>query len=277
MRAKLFSILILFIITPVSGLAENRIKQGEERFVFGLGAFLPAFDTTLRIDNQTVGAGDSVSLEDDLGLTEDQSVLWVGGVWRFADRHRLGISYFSFSRDASATALRDLQIGDEIYPVGASLQTKFSLDIAPFFYAYSFIKNEKHELAGSFGFHWFAMDFEVTGSASLPGGDADADASASADVPLPLFGLRYDYYINQRWKTSVHGEIFALELTDELFHFSGHLYNIRVSADYWVTNNFGIGAAVNWFDIDAKVDDSEWRGEIEYSYFGPQIYIQARL
>ena len=270
-------ILASLILVPASSQADTWIKPGEERFALGLGAFLPAFDTTLRVDNQTVGAGDSVSLEDDLGLTEDESVLWVVGTWRFVDRHRLGISYFSFNRDASAMALRDLQIGDEIYPVGASLQTKFALDITPVFYAYSFMKNKRHELAGSLGFHWVALDFEVSGSASLAGGDANADASASADVPLPLFGLRYDYYINQRWKTSVHGEVFALELTDELFHFSGNLYNIRASTDYWLTNNFGVGAAISWFDIDAKVDDTEWKGEIEYRYFGPQIYHQARI
>jgi len=274
---KILGILVFLVLTPVSSQAEDWIKQGNETFTLGLGAFLPAFDTILRVDNQTVGAGDSIDLENDLGLKEDQTVFWVGGTWRFADRHRLGVSYFSFERDASATALRDLTIGDEVYPVGASLDTKFGLTIAPVFYAYSFIKNQRHELAGSFGFHWFALDFEVQGSASLPEGDADANASAKADVPLPLFGLRYDYYVNQRWTTSVHGEVFALDITDEAFRFSGSLYNIRLSTDYWVTNNFGIGAAVSWFDIDAKIDDSEWKGEIEYNYFGPQIYIQTRF
>ncbi len=270
-------LLAFLILAPASSQAEDWIKQGEETFSFGLGAFLPAFNTTLRVDNQTVGAGDSIDLEDDLGLKEDESVFWVGGTWRFADRHRLGVSYFSFNRDASATALRELEIGDEIYPVGASLETEFSLTITPIYYAYSFIKNEKHELAGSFGFHWFALDFAVQGDASLNGEDANANASATADVPLPLFGIRYDYYINQRWTTSLHGEIFALDITDEAFKFSGNLYNIRLSTDYWLTKNFGIGAAVSWFDIDAKIDDSEWKGEIEYRYFGPQIYIQARI
>jgi len=276
-NGKVLGMLALLILTPVSSQAENRIKQGEETITFGLGAFLPAFDTTLRVDNQSVGAGDSIDLENDLGLKEDETVFWVGGTWRFADRHRLGVSYFSFNRDASATALRELEIGDEIYPIGATLETEFGLTVAPVFYAYSFIKNERHELAGSFGFHWFALDFAVQGDASLNGEDANANASASADVPLPLFGVRYDYYINQRWTTSVHGEVFALDITDEAFKFSGNLYNIRLSTDYWLTNNFGVGAALSWFDIDAKIDDSEWKGGIEYRYFGPQIYIRARI
>ena len=57
MRTKLFSILGLFILAPVSSQAENWIKQGDETLTFGLGVFLQAFDTTLRVDNQTVGAG----------------------------------------------------------------------------------------------------------------------------------------------------------------------------------------------------------------------------
>lgn len=270
-------LLAFLVLAPASSRAEEWIKHGKETFTFGLGAFLPAFNTRLRVDNQTAGAGSSIDLEDDLGLNEDESVFWVGGTWRFADRHRFGVSYFSFNRNASATALRELEIGDEIYPLGATLETEFGLTIAPVYYAYSLIKNERHELAGSFGFHWFALDFVVQGDASLNGEDANATASASTDVPLPLFGLRYDYYINQRWTTSAHGEIFALDITDEAFDFSGSLYNIRLSTDYWLTKNFGIGAAISWFDIDAKIDDSEWKGEVDYRYFGPQIYIQARI
>lgn len=269
----LFTLLIL----PIATQAEDWIKPGNETLTFGIGVFLQAFDTSLRVDNQNVGIGDSVDLENDLGLKEDETVFWTNVNWRFADKHRLGVSYFSINRNSSATALRDLVIGDEIYPVGTSLKTEFDVNITPFYYAYSFIKNDKHELAGSFGFHWFAIDLKIEGSASSAAGDADANVSASADAPLPLFGIRYDYYVNQRWTTSVHGEVFALDIADVALNFSGNLYNIRLSTDYWVTNNFGIGAAINWFNLDAEVDDNNWKGAVDYRYFGPQIYLQARI
>lgn len=263
---------------PFTAQAEDWIKPGNETLKFGLGAFLQAFDTSMRVDNQNLGVGGDIDLENDLGLTEDDTILWTNLVWRFADKHRLGISYFDFTRDATATALRDLEIGDEIYPVGASLNTNFRARTAPFYYAYSFIKKEKHELAGSVGFHWFEISLDIEGSASsAPIGDADANVSASAAAPLPLLGIRYDYHANPRWTTSVHGEIFSLDLTDDTLSFSGTVYNVRLSTEYWFMNNFGAGAAINLFDLNAEIDDPNWQGGIDYRYFGPQIYIQARI
>jgi len=278
MNSKILYILASLILVPVSSHADEWIKPGNETLTFGIGTFLQAFDTSLRVDNQSADAGSDVDLENDLGLTEDQSVFWTNLNWRFADRHRLGLSYFSFNRDATATALEDIEIGDEIYPTGATLKTDFSASVMPFYYAYSFIKNDKYELSGSVGFHWFEISLDIEGDISVGGaGDANHNVSAAAAAPLPLFGVRYDYYVNQRWTASAHGEVFALDLTEDAFHFSGHLYNIRLSTDYWLSNNFGIGAAINWFDLDAEVDESEWKGAIDYRYFGPQIYVQARI
>lgn len=278
MKNKILYAVFLFIMAPGLSHAKEWIKPGEETLTFGLGVFLQAFDTTLRVDNQTVGAGGDVDLENDLGLSEDKSVFWTSLNWRFADRHRLGISYFSFARNATAEALEQIEIGDEIYPVGATLTTEFSASIAPLYYAYSFIKRDKHELAGSVGFHWFDISLDVKGSTSISGiGDADHNVYASAEAPLPLLGIRYDYHVNERWTASVHGEIFGLDFVDEELNFSGNLYNIRISTDYWVTNNFGVGAAINHFGLNAEVDDTNWKGAIDYSYFGPQIYVQARI
>jgi len=271
-------LLAFLILAPASSQADDWIKQGDETLTFGLGVFLQAFNTSLRLDNRQVGAGGDVDLENDLGLTEDGTVFWLNLNWRFADKHRFGVSYFNFSRDATATALEQIEIGDEIYPIGATLTTDFQASIMPFYYAYSFIKKDKHELAGSVGFHWFEISLDIEGSSSdAPGGDLDANVSASVAAPLPLLGIRYDYYVTHRWTASAHGEVFALDLTDDAFHFSGRLYNIRLSTEYWFTNNFGAGAAINLFDLDAEVDDDDWKGAIDYRYFGPQIYIRARI
>jgi hypothetical protein len=275
---NILSALFALFLLPVASQAEDWIKPGNETLKIGIGAFLQAFDTSMRVDNPNAGAGGDVDLENDLGLTEDETVFWANLNWRFADKHRFGISYFDFTRDATATALEDIEIGDEIYPAGATLNTDFRASIAPVYYAYSFIKNDKHELAGSVGFHWFEINLDIQGSASISGvGDADANISASADVPLPLFGIRYDYYFDHRWTASVHGEVFSLDIADETLNFSGSLYNVRLSTDYWFTNNFGMGAAINLFDLDAEVNDDDWKGAINYRYFGPQIYVQARI
>ncbi len=67
---------ILGNLFPTAGLAEEWIKPGEERFFLSGGVFLPSFDTNLSVDNNTLGAGLNVDLEDDLGLKKDETTFW---------------------------------------------------------------------------------------------------------------------------------------------------------------------------------------------------------
>lgn len=259
------------------GQAADWIKPGEERFKIGAGVFLPSFNTDLRINATDVG-GSGTDLEDDLGLREDDTTFWGTAEWRMAPRHRLGISYFSFTRDGSITAQRDIEIGDgQIIDAGASVFTKFEFDVIPIDYSYSFIKNDKHEFAGTVGLHWYEMAFNVNATAWVQDDRGTESVSAKAEAPLPLIGLRYDYHISPRWSVNAKGQVFALDLNDDTFAFSGSLYNFRLGTEYWLWNNFGVGAAVNTFGLDVDVDDSDWKGSLKYSYWGPQIYAVGRF
>ena len=271
----------LMVLTSLTfttvGFSDDWIKPGEERFKLGGGAFLPSFGTKLRVDNKTLGTGTKVDLEDDLGFTSSETTFWVGGYWRFAAKHRLSASYYQFNRDASAVVKTEITIGDEIYPAGARLDSKFKLQVLPIYYAYSFLKREKFELAGTVGLNWTKVDFDVSGSGSLGDQDADANISEDANVPLPLIGLLFDYHFTPKWSASLLGEVFWLNIDADTFGFSGTFINLRASTEYWFFNNVGLGAAINWFSLDVDVNDGDWRGIIEYQYWGPQIYAAIRF
>jgi hypothetical protein len=267
-------VLIWGCLIPTTGKAGEWINPGEERFYFVGGVFLPAIDTTVRVDNKNTGGnGDEINLEDDLGFDDSQTTFYGNAYWRFFPRHRIGAGYFRFKDDTTATAQSQLEIGDEIFPVGASLSTEFKFEIFPIHYSYSFIKREKMEFSGTVGLHWYRIDFMVGGSASLGGPGADAQVTAEANAPLPLLGLSFQYNFTPKWTASIQGEGFALSYGD----FDGNLVNLAARTEYWFFNHFGAGLALNWFRLDVEVDSSDWRGELEYKYWGPQIYITARF
>ncbi len=272
-----FLMILVCLHFPASGFAEDWIKPGEERLKLGAGVFFPSFGTKLRVDSDTIGAGTEVDLEDDLGFSSSETTFWAGGYWRFAAKHRLSAGYFQFDRDASATAGTDITIGDEIYPAGASLDSNFKIQVLPISYAYSFLKREKFELAGTIGLNWTKVDFDVSGSASLGDKDPDANVSADASVPLPLIGLLFDYHFTPKWSAGLHGEVFWLNIDADSFGFSGTLINLRLSTEYWFFNNVGLGAAINWFSLDVDVNDGDWRGILDYQYWGPQVYAAVRF
>ena len=259
-----------------TGAGADDLKPGEERFKFVAGWFLPAFDTDVRVDD-TASEGDDVNLGDDLGLDEDQSGGIFGFEWRIADRHRLAANYSKFTQSATRQIDRQIAIGDEIYPVDATIRTQWSIELIPITYSYSFMKTDNYELAGTFGVHWNAISLSLNGSSSLSDDDLTATAEASADLPLPLLGLQYDYHFSDNWSAGVGASFFSIEFGEDTLEASGSLWNARVYTEYRFGGRFGAGLAIDAFDFSIEADKPRLTGEYKYDYWGPQLYLTARF
>ena len=254
----------------------DSLSPGDERFKFVAGWFLPAFNTDVRFDD-TDNEGDDVSLGDDLGLDEDQSGALVGIEGRFSEKHRVAATWSQFTQNATRTIDEEITIGDEVYPIDAEIRTKWSIDLIPITYSYSFIKNESNELAATFGIHWDKISLSLNGSSSLSDDDLDASTSHSADLPLPLIGIRYDHHFSDNWSAGLGASYFSIEFGEDTLEASGSLYNIRAYGEYRLLGRYGIGLAVDAFGLKIEADKPRLTGEYKYDYWGPQIYLTARF
>lgn len=254
----------------------DSLQAGDERFKVVAGWFLPAFNTDVRIDNGG-DPGDEIDLDRDLGVDRDQSGVLLGFEWRIAERHRLAASYSSFSQSATRTIDREITIGDEIYPVDATIKTSWSLDMIPITYSYSFIKSDSNELAGTFGIHWDSISLGLKGSTSLSDDDLNADVSSGADLPLPLIGLRYDHNFSNNWSAGLSGSYFTIEFGESELDARGSLYNFRAYTEYRFMGRYGAGLAVDLFNLNIKASKPRLTGEYDYDYWGPQLYLTARF
>jgi hypothetical protein len=252
------------------------VQPGEERFTVMLGAFLPAFRSSMKVDSDRT-SGDRVNLGDDLGVDENSSGGWFGAEWRFAPRHRVGFSYSRFTLRGERDAQRTLQLGDETFAAGAHLSTQLRLEIVPITYSYSLLKRERGELAFTAGLHWSRLSFRVEGTASLASRDGSRDATASANLPLPLLGLRYDYNFSERWSAGATVAVFALAYGGESTNLEGGLMSARVHGEYRFSRHVGVGAALDAFKVRVDADQEHWKGGLDYRYWGPQLYLIARF
>ena len=254
----------------------DSLQAGDERFKFVAGWFLPAFNTDVRIDNGG-DPGDEVDLDKDLGVDRDQSGVLLGFEWRIAERHRLGASYSSFSQSGTRTLDRQITIGDEVYPVSATIRTKWSLDLIPITYSYSFLKSDSNELAGTFGIHWDSISLGLKGSTSLSDQDLNADVSSGADLPLPLIGIRYDHNFSNNWSGGLGASFFTIEFGEAELDARGSLYNFRAYTEYRIKGRYGAGLAIDAFKLNIKANKPNLTGEYKYDYWGPQLYLTARF
>src|SRR5260221_261008 len=129
------------------------------------GMVCGAMATTLTCGGgRSTGRGDRINLGDALGVDQTPTGGWLGAEWRFAPRHRIGLTYTRFTLNGDRSAARDLHIDDKVYPVGASLHTQLRLEIIPITYSYSLVKRPDDELALTAGIHWDRLTFKVGGS-----------------------------------------------------------------------------------------------------------------
>ncbi len=224
------------------------IQPGEEKFTFMLGAFLPAFRSKMQVDGETTGTGDRISLGDDLGVDQSSTGGWLGAEWRFAPRHRIGLTYTRFTLNGDRSAARDLHIDDKVYPVGASLHTQLRLEIIPI----------------------------TDGSVTFGPGSGSRETSVTGNIPLPLVGVRYEHNFSERWSAGASLAGFALSFGEETTGFKGSILSGRLQGEYRMTRHLAAGAALDAFKVNTKATKDNWHGGFDYYYWGPQIYLTAR-
>ncbi len=266
---------VLACATGVDARADS-VKPGQEQFKLMLGGFLPAFGSDVQVNNEDE-IGDDVDLGSDLGVDEDESGFWVGFDWRIAEKHRVGVNYSSFTMTGNRVIDEEVTIGDEVYPVDATITTEHKIQIIPVGYSYSFINNDTNEFAVTAGIHWTKVTLSLTGSTSLSDDDVSTTASAGADLPLPLFGLRYDRHFSDKWSAGVSAAFFSIEFAEETFDASGSLLSARAYAEYRFSDQFGAGFALDSFKLDVEAEKTRWNGEYVLDYWGPQLYVTARF
>ena len=127
-------ILLAFLISlPATAMAADEgWGPGQDTWKFNLGGFFPAIDTGLQVNG--VDIGDDIDIEDTLGFSDDDTIWRLDGYWRFFKKHRLSFGYHQFNREASATLDEQLEIGDEIFDVGASVSSELNMGFYPIDY-----------------------------------------------------------------------------------------------------------------------------------------------
>jgi hypothetical protein len=178
MKQLLFISFVLCLLLPYQpGMAEEWDLEEKpwEKFGANFGVFLSTVDSSFRIGS---GIGLDIDVEDLLGLDTTNSVFRTDAMWRLTKnrRHRLDFTWFSLKRDGQRRILDDIVIEDDEgnkidIPAGTTLEAFFDLDIYEIGYSYSFIQNDRLDLAAGVGLYVMPMDFgiKVSGLSMIKG------------------------------------------------------------------------------------------------------------
>ena len=267
----------VFLTSLSVGVASAQESDGSDKyhplvsstFNIGLGVYRPT-------KKDSIGASADLpddSLDESLDSTESQTTGMLDLRWRYTENWSFQGNYWATSSDSRETLNEDFQspIGDEVFLKGSFIGSGIDTSIARLFWGRSFSSSPSTDWGVGLGLHVMEIDIFVEGQVSATGAGGGVTEfrreDATATAPLPNLGIWYMYSWSPKWVFT--SRLDWLDITFE--EFSGRMLDASVGVNYQMTDHFGVGLAVNAFDLDVEVDADEWKGNLGTSQYGPRL------
>jgi hypothetical protein len=269
-----FQRIVLPAVLALSALPGAALAEHPQDSFWGeLAYFYPTISSTARLDlTATSRPGTTITLEDDLDLDERKGTPYLTLGMRLGDRWRLEFEYYELNRSASKALNRQIDWGDSTFPVGVQINSTFDTTVYRFTGGYSFIKDPVAEAGVGFGLHITDFTSELSGVGNGPNGSASFQREKRDTlVPLPTVGLYGTYKMSDQ--ISLRGRVDFLSLKYD--EYDGRLMNWMASIDWRFAQNWGAGLGYRYVDYKLEATSSDFRGEINYNFKGPTLFLNA--
>ncbi len=238
--------LILAVAAPAE--AQRDFEPLFDKFNFQIEASWINISTEIRLDSEILGEGTTLNFED-LGLAADKTIPTLAFQWQIAKRHRVGVRWQDINRSSTTAVEGDIQWGDIIIPVDATLG--LDVDITQTFVDYAFYPWVKERWAAGFGLGFRWMDLSTTlawdGATIEEGGRSTAAASA----PLPYLYFEYRRMFSDNWRFLTGLGWLSVKVGD----IDGTQWVGHVGIEYLAGKRWAFGAGFNLATVDV-----DWAG-----------------
>jgi len=234
-----------------------------------LGAFLVTnIDTTISLTGPNGGGGTLIDFGDTLGGETSVNVFRADLDWNISGPHLVQGSWYDIDLSGHKVISKEIDFGDEVFPINATVDSKLRTQIYKVSYGYTFHRGEKHEFTGLIGVH--IMSLETALSAANLGKVERFDVTA----PLPAFGIGWTAHWLRNFQTRVVVQYFGISYDDKI---EGQFVDALFAAEYRMTNHFSAGVAYNYFKLDVDAHRGPLTLSIVDKYDGFLLYLGAHF
>ena len=128
----IFTITVVILSLSAPAIAQNETDWQSwplaDRFTITLNAFFPNLDTKVRLDASDQTPGTTIDFEQNLGMSDTETLPGLGLGWRFAKKHQLELETFTLDRSGSAITTSEIRFGDEVFTVDLPVSSFFDMD-----------------------------------------------------------------------------------------------------------------------------------------------------
>ncbi len=275
MKANLALISVIFSLSaPAMAQDENEWQSWPlvDHFTVELNAMFPSLDTRVRVDASDQSPGTTIIFEQNLGMSETETLPAFGLNWRFAKKHQLGLNFLRLDRSGSAITTSEIRIGDEIFTVDLPISSFFDMQITSLRYNYSLILDERKELSLGLGLSIQDLSFGIVGNGNL--GVIEADSGITA--PIPTFGLNGGYAFTDKWLGKIGFGYLSFDLALESERqLSGDVLSGYASLQHNTFERVHFGLSYQYYDVRVNWSENGLYTSVGYEYQGPMLTVTA--
>ena len=243
-----------------------------DHFTIELHGMFPSLDTRVRVDASDASPGTTIIFEQNLGMSDTESVPALGISWRFAKKHKLDFRAFELDRSGSAITTSEIRIGDKVFTVDLPISSFFDMQIVSFNYSYSLILDERKELAIGLGLSVQDMAFGLL--SNDPAGVIETDSGVTA--PIPTFGLNGGYAFTDKWLGKIGFGYLSFDLAlDSERQLSGDVLSAYASIQHNTFERVRFGLSYQYFDVRVNWSENGLYTSVGYEYQGPMLSVIA--
>lgn len=232
----------------------------EDRWTFGVGFFFPSTTTQAQLISNATGLGTSVDFEDTFDMDRSKTVPTFYARWRINPRWRIDAEYFQLNRSSERVIDRQINWGDQVFPVNTSIQSTFDFSDLRVSGGYSFFRTPDKEVGVGLGLHMAWYDVSLRSPATSGEGQ---DVLA----PLPVLSLYGNFALTDRWAMGTRLDRFSLNYDK----FSGGLTSLALDVQYQPFKHVGFLFGYRGLIIRAEVEGDRVTGKFRQTFQGPVL------
>ena len=214
------------------------------------GSYIPQVNTKVRIDSERLGQGTEIDFEDLLQLDRSPVILRGDAEIPVVSWFSLDLGFYAINRNSTKVIDRDIQMGDTIFNLNQTVNTKFNTTYLRVNFKFFIIRKPRLDLGlwagANVAFFNFSLQAQELGKTFSEGNDVWA--------PIPSIGIHGAYTLFPNFFIFGKAGYFYYGISDNL-KFNALSYDINVN--YYFYKFLGIGATYeyNRAELDGQIGD----------------------
>lgn len=264
---------LLFALIPTLQAQETEVtEQGTQEwrkrpgFALRLGTYIPSLNTKIRVDSETLGQGTEIDFEEMLQLDRSPVIARGDAEVPIASWLGLDLGFYVINRKNTRVIDWDIQVGDTIFNVNQTVNTKFNTTYLRTNFKFYIIRKPRLDFGVWAGANVAFLNF------SLQAQELGETISEEQDVwaPIPAIGIHASYTLFRNFYVFGKVGYFYYGISDNL-KFNNWALDINVN--YYFYKFLGIGATFEYNRAKLNGDISDFSGEIVNKLGGFQFYL----